>query len=255
MAAPPASTAATSTTEPGRRSSRDTMPSRVRRLRAAKDSSCASRALTPWYGAGRNQRPRAGIRNTATPSDAISETTTVKAMPSIRRAAKPCTKSTGRKTTQVVKVLATMAPATWPVPLAAAVTGSSPRPTRRYMDSTTTMALSTSIPAPRARPPRVTMLMLWSAKVIRNRAVNTDTGTAAATINVAPAERRNRASTHMASTTPAPAAIFKSSRASVTRPASLAISWVSTPGRSSWSPASASLTSSATPTVFAPASL
>ena len=204
---------------------------------------------------GRNQRPRAGIKNTATSNEASSDATTVKAMPSISRAAKPSTKSTGRNTTQVVNVLATIAPATCPVPLAAAWWGVSPRFKRRYMDSTTTMALSTNMPAPSAKPPRVTMFRLWSAKFIRKIAAKMDTGTEAATINVAPAERRNTASTTMAKVMPATAATFRSSSASVTRPASSAISWTTTPGKSSSRLASAWRTSADTPTVLAPASL
>ena len=247
-----ASSAATPTTVPGRFSRRETRASRPARVFDASASKTPRRTIAVR---GRNQLPSAGIRNTATARDASSDSTTVKAMPSIRRAASPSTNSTGRKTTQVVSVLATIAPATWPVPLAAASSGESPAPRRRYMDSTTTMALSTSMPTPSASPPRVTTLRLWSAKFMPNNVAKTETGTAAATIMVAPGERRNSASTKTASRMPAAAAIFRSSKASLTSWASSAISWTSTPGRSSCSPASALRMSAETPTVFAPASL
>ena len=123
------------------------------------------------------------------------------------------------------------------------------------MLSTTTMALSTSMPAPRARPPRVTMFRLWPANRIRKRAAKIDTGTAAVTTRVAPAERRKRASTATASSTPSPAAVWRSDRASTTRAASSLTSVSSTPGRSSASPARASRTVADTSTVFEPASL
>ena len=99
------------------------------------------------------------------------------------------------------------------------------------------------------------MFRLCSAKFIANSAARIETGTAAVTIRVAPAERRNSASTSTASTTPAPAASWRSSRASVTSFASSAISRTSTPGRSSPRSSRASRTSADTATVFAPASL
>ena len=252
VAAPPASTAATATTRPGLRSRRATRASRPARAFEAEASTAPRFAIAVR---GRNQLPRAGMRKTATASEASSDSTTVKAMPSISLAASPSTKSTGRKTTQVVRVLATIAPATWPVPLAAASRGESPTPSRRYIDSTTTMALSTSMPTPSARPPRVTTFRLWSAKFMPNSVAKTETGTAAATITVAPAERRKTASTRMASMMPAAAAICRSSKASVTSWASSVMGWTSTPGRSSCRPSRALRTSAETPTVFAPASL
>ena len=251
-AATQASSAATATTVPGRSSRRATRASKAARNL---DWSASKAPRLTIAVRGRNQAPSAGIRNTATAREASSDSTTVKAMPSIRRAASPSTNSTGRKTTHVVRVLATIAPATWPVPVAAACRGESPAPRRRNMDSTTTMALSTSMPTPSASPPRVTTFRLWSAKFMPNRVAKTETGTAAATISVAPGERRKSASISTASMMPAAAAIFRSSRASVTSWASSAISWTSTPGRSSCSPSSALRTSAETPTVFAPASL
>ena len=123
------------------------------------------------------------------------------------------------------------------------------------MLSTTTMALSTSIPAPSASPPSVTMFRLWSPNRIRNRAAKIDTGTAAATTSVAPADRRKIASTRTASSTPTPAADWSSARASTTSAASSVTSVSSTLGRSSARPTSASLTVVDTSTVFDPASL
>ena len=73
----------------------------------------------------------AGISSIATAREASREATTAKAMPSIRRAASPSTNNTGTKTTHVVRVDAVIAPATWLVPVAAAVRAESPSPRRR----------------------------------------------------------------------------------------------------------------------------
>jgi len=68
----------------------------------------------------------------------------------------PRTKMTGRKITSVVMVLAMMAGPTSRVPSTAADDGESPASVRRRkMFSRTTMELSTIMPTPSARPPRV----------------------------------------------------------------------------------------------------
>ena len=74
-------------------------------------------------------------------------------------------KTTGRKTTQVVSVEATIAPATSPVPARAASIIEAPSSSRfRTMLSRTTMALSTIIPIPSARPPKVIWLSVMPPK-------------------------------------------------------------------------------------------
>ena len=102
-------------------------------------------------------------------------------------------KTTGRKTTQVVRVEATMAPATSVVPARAASILEAPSSSRlRTMLSRTTMALSTIIPTPRARPPKVIWLSVIPPKNRRPKVEITEMGMERAMIIVLDRLRRNR---------------------------------------------------------------
>ena len=70
--------------------------------------------------------------------------------PLFRAPAMPSTKMMGRNTATVVRVEAATAPPTSVVPATAAAVRSRPSVRLRWMDSRTTMALSTSMPAPSA---------------------------------------------------------------------------------------------------------
>ncbi len=73
--------------------------------------------------------------------------------------------TTGKKITQVVRVDATIAPATCLVPISALGFRSSPSSSRRRMIfSSTTMALSTINPTPRAKPPKLIWFSVRSLK-------------------------------------------------------------------------------------------
>ena len=73
---------------------------------------------------------------------------------------KPLKKIMGRKMTTVVRVEAVMAMPIWEAPCMAAGPGRAPRSTWRTIFSSTTMALSTTMPEAMARAMRVTVLML-----------------------------------------------------------------------------------------------
>ena len=72
--------------------------------------------------------------------------------------------SSGRNTTSVVNVLATIAEATSLVPSMAAVTRSQPSSRFRKMLSRTTIELSTSKPTPSASPPNEIMFRVKPLK-------------------------------------------------------------------------------------------
>ena len=74
------------------------------------------------------------------------------------------------------------------------------------MFSSTTIALSTSMPTPRASPPKETMLSVKPLKYIRAKVETTEIGIAAPMIKVLDTLRRNSSSTNTASTAPTPAA-------------------------------------------------
>ncbi len=97
----------------------------------------------------------------------------------------------GRKTTIVVNVEAVIAPPTSAVPLIAESRTLIPLSLFLNIFSITTMALSTSIPAPSASPPRVIMFMVRSLKYIKLKVAITEIGIATLTINVEPILRRN----------------------------------------------------------------
>jgi len=109
----------------------------------------------------------------------------------------PCTKTKGRKTTTVVRVLAMIAAVTSPLPSIAA--GSAPWPSsrRRKMFSRTTIALSTSMPTPRARPPRVMRLRVNPAKYSSAMVAMMETGMAVAMTSVLRTFRRKKSRTSM----------------------------------------------------------
>ena len=84
-----------------------------------------------------------------------------------------------------------IAPATSDVPFIAASLGESPLSRFLYMFSITTMALSMSIPAPKARPPKVMMLMVRPLKYIRLKVAIIETGIEMLTISVVLMRRKN----------------------------------------------------------------
>ena len=92
--------------------------------------------------------------------------------------ATPSTKTIGTKTQMVVSVLATTARATSVAPVLAASTSDSPSSLRRWIDSSTTIELSTSRPIPSVRPPSDMMLSEIPEMYIRKKVEITDTGIA-----------------------------------------------------------------------------
>ncbi len=102
----------------------------------------------------------------------------------------PSTKTMGAKTATVVRVEAVIAPATSPTPRIAAFTGLSPSSRQREMDSSTTMALSTNMPTPRARPPRDMMFKDTSSRNMGAKVVATEIGIARAMTRVGTTLRR-----------------------------------------------------------------
>ncbi len=95
-----------------------------------------------------------GTKANATSIEASSENEIVNAWSRINWPARPCTKTSGKKTTTVVSVEATTAIATVPAPRAAAVFKSSGCSCRlRQIDSNTTIESSTIMPTPIAKPP------------------------------------------------------------------------------------------------------
>ena len=97
-----------------------------------------------------------GIRVTATSVATMSEKVTASARSRNNCPAMPSTKTMGTKTHTVVRVAATTACPTSDAPRRTrSETGRSPPRLRwRSIPSSTTMELSTSMPTPRARPPR-----------------------------------------------------------------------------------------------------
>ena len=87
-------------------------------------------------------------------------------------------------------------------PSAAAVIASAPSSRLRAMFSSTTMALSTSMPMASAIPPRLMMFRVMLALCISMKVAITDTGIATETTAVVQALRRNRYSTKIASRPP-----------------------------------------------------
>ena len=114
----------------------------------------------------------------------------------------PRTKIRGRKTTRVVSVLAMTAATTSRLPFTAADSESWPASRSRLMFSSTTMALSTSIPTPRANPPRVIKLRVNPPKYIKAKVATTEMGMVVAITAVLGIFRRNSTRTNMARAPP-----------------------------------------------------
>ena len=108
----------------------------------------------------------------------------------------------GRNTTRVVSVLATIAAVTSSPPSTAASWGGIPDSVYRKIFSSTTMALSTSIPMPRANPPRLMRFKVKPPKYMRVKVAITEIGIAVATTIVLRIFLRKRSRTRMASTPP-----------------------------------------------------
>ncbi len=102
-----------------------------------------------------------GNRLKATKREATRAKVTVRAIGRNSCDAIPCTNTMGKNTAMVVMVEAAMAPVTSLVPVLAASTIPIPSCRCRKMFSSTTMELSTIIPTPRAKPPRV---MIFSVR-------------------------------------------------------------------------------------------
>ncbi len=84
----------------------------------------------------------------------------------------------------VVRVDAVMAAPTSLAPSTAASSGPRPSSRKRKMFSKTTMALSTSIPTPKARPPKDIKFKLSLLKYIKTKVATIEIGIAAAITRV-----------------------------------------------------------------------
>ena len=107
-------------------------------------------------------------------------------------AASPLMSRNGTTAARLVVVEAITAEATSPAPTCAASIGSGWSRWWRSMFSSMTMALSTSMPMPRARPPSDMMLSVRSATPISARVPRMAIGIAVPMMNVRRPERRNR---------------------------------------------------------------
>ncbi len=141
----------------------------------------------------------------ATASEARRENVTVMARSLNMCPAMLCIKTTGRNTAIVVSVEAVIARETSAVPSMAAVRGESPSSCLRKMFSNTTMELSTTIPTPRANPPRVSRFTVSLKAYIMTNANMIESGIETATKSVLPKWRKNRKRTATASSAPMPA--------------------------------------------------
>ena len=152
-----------------------------------------------------------GIKNRATPRDAKSENTTVKAISPNICPATPSTNTIGKNTAMVVKVDAVTAPPTSLTPRTVASIRLSPSSLHRAILSRTTMELSTSIPMPSASPPR-DIIFKDTSKIFMGANVATiEMGMAKPIIRVGPMRRRKINNTRMANNPPYTAVFFTSS--------------------------------------------
>ena len=147
-----------------------------------------------------------GIRLSETTSEAARDRQTVSARSWNSCPATPVTNTIGRKTQIVVSVAAVTAPVTSLAPRAAACARELPRRRCRSMASSTTIELSTSMPTPRARPPRDMMLKETPASARGRKDAMTEVGIETAMITVAPRSRRKKYSTSTARMPPRSAA-------------------------------------------------
>ena len=119
-----------------------------------------------------------GTKKRAKASDASSDNTTAAPRSEKSWPAMPSMKTIGKNTATVVSVEATTAPPTSRVPRTAASRTPSPSSRHRTMDSSTTIALSTSIPMPRASPPSDMMFTLTPSHRRGANVAMTDSGIA-----------------------------------------------------------------------------
>ena len=154
-----------------------------------------------------------GMNVSATASEASRAKVTVRAWSVKIWPATPSMNTMGKNTAMVVRVEAVTAMPTSDAPRRADSTMESPSSRHRNMLSSTTMALSTSMPMPRASPPSDMMLSVVSLKNIRMKVISTDTGMATPTIKVLLRLRRNRKRTRIASRPPHWAVLITSSMA------------------------------------------
>jgi len=104
----------------------------------------------------------------------------------------------GANTMTVVRVEATMARPTSRVPRTDAASGRSPRCCRRLIDSSTTTALSTSMPTPSIKPIMVNTFRERPLRKRKTQVPRMDRGMAMETTSVMPTRRRNRYRIRMA---------------------------------------------------------
>jgi len=102
----------------------------------------------------------------------------------------------------VVRVEDVIAPETSEAPLIAASLGERPFSRFRKIFSMTTMALSINMPAPRANPPSVMILIVNPLKYIKLNVAMMDTGIETLTIKVVLMRRRKTYNTSMANKIP-----------------------------------------------------
>ena len=142
---------------------------------------------------------------------AISAKTTVRARSEKTCPATPSTNTMGKNTATVVSVEAITAVPTSEVPRATARFSVSPSSLQRAIDSTTTIPESTSIPIPRARPPRLIMFSVRPVRFIGANTAATETGIATEITAVVLKSLRNRYRTRIASSPPSTAVLMTSS--------------------------------------------
>jgi hypothetical protein len=196
------------------------------------------------------------MRVNATTSEARIEIDTVSAWSLKSCAAKPSTNTTGRNTATVVKVTPTSALPTSAAPRPAAVKASSPSSLRRWIASSTTTALSTSMPTPRARPPRDITLRLTPKRCMKKNVAMMETGMVMPMIRVLKASFRKKNRITMARRPPSTAFSSTSSMAlSMKRDWSTPAPTFTPSGSSLRSASSRARTARATRTVFASPSL
>ena len=133
----------------------------------------------------------AGTTSPDTASESPTAAAIAKAMSPNSCPASPSMKSTGRNTATFVSVLARIAPQTSVVPRTAAAAGSSPLLQWTKMFSSTTTALSISIPTAKAMPARLITLSVRSKAASARNVPITLTGIESATMSVERMLRRN----------------------------------------------------------------
>jgi hypothetical protein len=176
--------------------------------RTAADAAPIARPMRPGgrlaSGGRGTSLPAASIGTSvmATTSENTSAKLTVSAWSRNSWPAMPVMNTIGKNTATEVSVAAVIAVPTSLVPRRAASTRDLPASRWRTMFSSTTTALSTSMPTASAMPPSDMMLSDRSNRCISMNVPITDTGIARPMISVARASRRNRYSTRIASRPP-----------------------------------------------------